>query len=135
MFNGYRVSILEDEKLRLWIVMMVTHIECIYYYQTSHLKMVKMVSFMCIFPQFKKLGWEFPLWLRLRTQLVSMRMWVQFLALLSGLRIWCCHKQMGLTSGMAVAAAWIWSLCHGCCPKKTPPPKQNGVEKWKTCFK
>ena len=36
---------------------------------------------------------EFPLWLsRLRTQLVFMRMQVQSLALLSGLRIWCCHS-------------------------------------------
>ena len=33
---------------------------------------------------------EFPLWLRgLQTQLISMRMWVQSLALLRGLRILC----------------------------------------------
>ena len=52
---------------------------------------------------------EFPLWLSgLRTQLVSMRMCVQSLALLSELRIQCCHKlqcrlQMQLRSGFAVA--------------------------------
>ena len=41
----------------------------------------------------KKYKQEFPLWLSgLRTQLMSMRMWVQSLALLSGLRIQCCHK-------------------------------------------
>ena len=28
----------------------------------------------------------------LRTQLVSIRMWVGSLALLSGLRNWCCHE-------------------------------------------
>ena len=37
--------------------------------------------------------WEFSLWLsRLRTWLVSMRMHVQSLTLLTGLRIWHCHK-------------------------------------------
>ena len=52
---------------------------------------------------------EFPLWLRgLRTQLVSMRMRVQSLAWISGLKILCCCKlwcrsQMQLGSGVAVA--------------------------------
>ena len=52
---------------------------------------------------------EFPLWLSgLRTDMVSVRMWVQALATLSGLRIWCCHKlwhwsQMWLRSRAAVA--------------------------------
>ena len=52
---------------------------------------------------------EFSLWLdELRTQLVSKRMWVQFLAWLSGLRIRRCLKlrlrlQMQLRSGVAVA--------------------------------
>ena len=56
-------------------------------------------------------GREFPLWLsRLRTQLVSMRMRIQSLASLSGLRIQCQHKlqgrsQMQLRSGIAVAVA------------------------------
>ena len=55
---------------------------------------------------------EFPLWLsRLRTQLVSMRMQDQRLALFSGLRIWHCCKvlcrsQMWLGSGVAVG----WQL-------------------------
>ena len=41
--------------------------------------------------------WEFPLWCsELQTQLVSMRMWVQSLAPLSGLRIWrCCGCGIG----------------------------------------
>ena len=52
---------------------------------------------------------EFLLWLiRLRTQLVSVRVQVQSLASLNGLRIWHCHKlqrrsQMRLGSGVAVA--------------------------------
>ena len=54
---------------------------------------------------------EFPLWLtRLRTQLVSMRMWVPSLALLSELRIQICcelwHRlQTRLGSRVAVALA------------------------------
>ena len=51
--------------------------------------------------------WEFSLWLsRLQTQLVSMRLWVQSLALLSGLRIPCCPElwfRLQLRSGVAVA--------------------------------
>ena len=52
---------------------------------------------------------EFPLWLRgLRTQLVYVRMWVRPLALLSGLRIWCCCEpwhslQTWFGSGISVA--------------------------------
>ena len=52
---------------------------------------------------------EFPLWLsRLRTQLVSMRIQVQSLASLGGLRIWhtavsCGIGQIRLGSGVAVA--------------------------------
>ena len=52
---------------------------------------------------------EFPLWLRrLRTWLVSVRMWVRSLASLSGLRIHHCHKlqcrwQMWLRSFITVA--------------------------------
>ena len=52
---------------------------------------------------------EFPLWLnQIRTQLVFMRMQVQFLALISGLRIWSCRKLQGrsqtqLAPGIAVA--------------------------------
>ena len=46
-------------------------------------------------------------WKRIR--LVSMRTQVQSLALLIGLRIWCCHElwyrsQTGLESGIAVTA-------------------------------
>ena len=52
---------------------------------------------------------EFSLWLSgLWTQLVSVRMWIQSLASLSGLRIWhCCElwdrSQVQLGSGVAVA--------------------------------
>ena len=62
---------------------------------------------------------EFPLWWR-GNELVSTRIWVRSLALISGLRIQCCRKlwcssQMRLASGVAVtvgyrptAAALIW---------------------------
>ena len=51
-----------------------------------------------------KVSWEFLLCLsRLRTWLVSMRLWVRSLAQLSGLRIWPCHK----------LPCRIWSCC-GC---------------------
>ena len=51
--------------------------------------------------QKKKKGMEFPLW-------HSMRLWVQTLASLSGLRIWhccelLCRSQTHLRSGVAVA--------------------------------
>ena len=47
---------------------------------------------------------EFPLWLSgLRTHLVSVKMCVQFLVSLSGLRIRCCHRsQVHLGSGVAM---------------------------------
>ena len=46
-----------------------------------------------------------------RIQLGTMRLWVQILALLSGLRIQCCRElwcrlQMWFGSGIAVALAW-----------------------------
>ena len=46
----------------------------------------------------------------LKTQPVSMRMWVRSLDPLSGLRIWCCHElwcrwQTRLGSGVAVTVA------------------------------
>ena len=58
---------------------------------------------------------EFPLWfIWLRIWLVSIRMWVWSLVLLSGLRIWCCLKlqhrwQMWLGSGISVAMAYVGS--------------------------
>ena len=59
---------------------------------------------------------EFPLWLsRLRTQLVSMRMQVQALALLSGFRIWHYHKLwcrssycVGCRFGSDLVLLWMW---------------------------
>ena len=61
---------------------------------------------------FKKMNsWEFLLWLSgLRTQLVSMRMWVRSLASFTGLRIRHCCKlrwgsKMPLRSSVAVAVA------------------------------
>ena len=49
-------------------------------------------------------------WKQIPWLLGTMRLWVQSLALLSGLRIWCCNElqgrlQMWLGSGIAVAAA------------------------------
>ena len=72
---------------------------------------------------------EFPLWLcRLRTGLVSMRMWVQSLALLSGSRIWCCQEpqhrsQMLLRCRLATVPpiqplAWELSYAMGMKVKK-----------------
>ena len=69
---------------------------------------------------------EFPLCLsRLRTQLVSMRMWVRSLASLSGVRIWCCHKLQGrsrmrLRSPAAIAVAVVQA--GGCSSDWTPSP-------------
>ena len=86
---------------------------------------------------------EFPLWLsRLRHQLVSIRMHVQSLASLSGLRIHCCPKlrcrsQTWLRSGVAMAVVWAGScssdstpslgtsICHGCGPKKEKKRKKK----------
>ena len=54
----------------------------------------------------------FPLWLSgLRTLLVSMRMWVQTLASLSGLRIWPCHVLQRLRSQMGLVV-WLWLWCR-----------------------
>ena len=69
------------------------------------------------------------------TQLVPMRMLIESLASLSGLRMWRCHElwcssQTQLGSGVAVAVVWAGScisdltpslgtsMCHGCSPKK-----------------
>ena len=57
-------------------------------------------------------GKEFLLWLsRLQTRLVSMRMWVPSLALLSGLRIWCCgelcYRSQTRHSSDAMLL-WLW---------------------------
>ena len=67
--------------------------------------------------QFKKDLWELLLWLsRLRTRLVSMRIQVQFLASLSGLRIWHYHE-LWLGSHIAVAVA------SSCSSNSTPSPE------------
>ena len=76
----------------------------------------------------KNLLLEFPLWLRrLRTQLVSMRMQVQPLALLSSLRIQCCRKlrhrsQMQLGSGSGSCCGWgiglSWALVRPLAQKR-----------------
>ena len=60
-----------------------------------------------------------------KTNLVSMRTWVQSLASLSGLRIWRCHElwfrpQMRLRSGVAVAVA-------GCCSSDSIPSLETSV--------
>ena len=54
---------------------------------------------------------ELSLWVSGLTWTASARMWVQSLALLSGLRIWHCQKlhhrsQMQLRSGVAVTVVW-----------------------------
>ena len=84
------------------------------------------------------------LWLSgLRTPLISMRMCVQSLALLSGLRIHHCHRssvQLGSGVAMAVAKASTYgldstpslgpSLYHGYSPKET---KQSNRLKIQSC--
>ena len=68
---------------------------------------------------------------RVKNTTVSMRMQVQSLASLSGLRIWCCcelqhRSQMQLGSGVAAAAALGTSICHRCGPKKKKKKKWGG---------
>ena len=77
-----------------------------------------------------------------RTRLASMRMQVRSLALLSGLRIWSCHKlwrssqtRLGSCVAMAVMQAGSCSsdltpsrgtsICCGCRPKKTKKKKKK----------
>ena len=77
-----------------------------------------------------------------------MRMWVRSLALITGLRIQCCHElwcnlRMWLRSCLAVAVAvagsyssdWIPSLrtsiCHGCGPKRQQQQKtKHNLVSW-----
>ena len=83
-----------------------------------------------------------------QTQVVSMRMQVQSMALLIGLRIWHCHKlwcrlQMRLGSCIAVAVAQAsscssnstpslgTSICHRCAPKKNRIPQMSYLLKTK----
>ena len=75
-------------------------------------------------------------------QLGTMKMQVQSLASLSGLRIWCCHElrcrsQTQLGSDVAVAVVLAGScssnetprlgtsICHGCGPKKQNNKTKN----------
>ena len=79
---------------------------------------------------------------RKRIRLGSMRLWVQSLASLSGLRIWRCHElwcrlQTRLGSGIAVAVVQAHgyssdlipslgtSTCHGCGPKNQKKKKKK----------
>ena len=55
-------------------------------------------------------GMEFPLWLRLRTQLVSMRMQVQPLVSLSRLRIQHCHRLWHSLAAAALLQPLAWEL-------------------------
>ena len=60
------------------------------------------------------------------TQLISMKIWVLSLALLSGLRIWCCcgygvgHSNLNSSLGT--------SICHGRGPKKQKERKRKKKE-------
>ena len=75
----------------------------------EHILKVSM-SLSTVQPQKYPLG-EFPLWLSvLRTQLVSMRMQVQSLAWLRGLRIWHCRElryRLGMWLGSQAAVAVV----------------------------
>ena len=96
----------------------------------------------CVWKNSQEITREFPSWLSgLRTQLISMRMKVQSPVLLSGLRIWHCHKmqhrlQIWLRSGIAVAWAGGCSsnstlslgtsICHRRSTKKQKKKKKIG---------
>ena len=50
---------------------------------------------------------------------VSVRMWVQSLALLSGLRIWCCHKlwcRSQMQRSLDLALLWLWQKSAAAAP-------------------
>ena len=81
----------------------------------------------------------------LTNPLGTMWFWVQSLALLSELKIWCCHElwcrsQSWLGSGVAVTVAQVnscssnqtpslgTSICHGCGPKKTKDKEKKREE-------
>ena len=87
-------------------------------------------------------------------QLVSMRLWVQFLASLigSGIQRYCelrCRAQMQLGSRVVVAMAVAWasscssystpslgtSICHGCGPRKKKKEKDTKSILSNTSFK
>ena len=78
-------------------------------------------------------------------RLGTMRLWIQSLALLGGLRIWRCHElwyrtQMQLGSGIAVSLAQAGSncsdqtpslgtsICYGCSPKKKKKPARDAPQ-------
>ena len=70
LFNGYRVSVREDEKvLETDGKLSCTAVSCTECHRPVHLKMVKLVNFMYILPQFKIiLGTSLVVhWLRLHT--------------------------------------------------------------------
>ena len=77
---------------------------------------------------------EFPLAQQKRIQLISLRMQVQSLALLSGLGIQCCHelwcesyKRLGYGSYSSDSTLCLGiSTCYGYSPKP-PPPKKGKI--------
>ena len=85
-----------------------------------------------------------------QTQLVSMRMWVQFLTPLGWLRIWhyhelWCTSEMQLRFRVSVAVAWAGScssdltlslrtsMCHGCDRKNRKLKKKKKEEIQNVC--
>lgn len=61
MFNGFRVSVLQDKKLWRWIMATgAQNHECIQDHWTVHLRMFKFSKFsiMCILPQLLKKRWR-----------------------------------------------------------------------------
>ena len=97
----------------------------------------------------KQREWEVPIMAQQkRIQLVSMRMKVQSLAVLSGLRIYHCHElscrsqnRLGSCVAMAVVKAGVCSsnstpslgtsICHRCGPKKEKKKKTKKKQKAK----
>ena len=56
---------MQDEKSSEEMVVMVAQYECTKYHWTIYFKMAKVVNFICILPQFKKLKkWNFFFWFK-----------------------------------------------------------------------
>ena len=70
---------------------------------------------------------------RVKNLTLSMRMWVQPLALLSDLRIWCCHK-LQQRSQSSLDLAWLWcrtaaAALIGPLPWEPPPAAETAPNK------
>ena len=79
---------------------------------------------------FKYTQWKFPLWLSwYKPKIVSIRIPDQSLALLHGLRIWCCHVLWHRPAAVAPIQPLAWELPYAVGKalrnKQPPPPKKT----------